>query len=172
MSIILPIMDVGKMAIKADAEIRKLRDQKLGYEKKIAEIDQRIDAFESILAGLRFLGNPEVELPLPRRMNLDGLGMQEAILKILRRSPVPLSPIEIREIMMNSGLVGTSPKNLLISIHTALRQRIQDRVEEVAGPSGRQYRLRETEVGKDTRTQPKHTTLDKAIVLHELGKKK
>ncbi len=139
------------MAMDAEAALQKLRDEKLDHAKKIAEIEQQIDTWEGVLAGLRFLGNPESQMPLPRRMDLDGLGLQDAVLTVLRRSPVPLNPVEIREVLMASGMVGSSPKNLLISVHTVIT-RLGDRVEEVSGPDGKPaYKLRMPPPGPHTK---------------------
>jgi hypothetical protein len=141
-------MDAAKMAMDAEVAICKLRTEKQESVTKIAELDRQIEAWEGILAGLRFLGNPEAEMPLPRRVNLEGLGLRDAVVKILERSPLPLTPVEIREIMMLSGVTAHAPKNLLISIHTTLG-RLGDVIEEVSGPDGKPaYRMRHKTAGQ------------------------
>jgi hypothetical protein len=126
--------------LRAEVERRNAEIQK--QQAEVAELHRQIETWEGILAGLRFIGNPEAEMPLPRRMDLEGLGFKDAVLTVVYRSPMAMTPVEIREIMMMSGLAGTSPKNLLIQIHNALER--ADEIEKVNGPDGKPvYRFME-----------------------------
>jgi hypothetical protein len=148
-------MDIAKIAADAEKAIFELQVEKGTYEEKIAEIERQIEGWNQVLVGLHFLGNPEAQLPLPRQLDLEGLGIQEAILKILRLSPMPLTPVEIRDLMMLSGVTAASPKNLLISIHTAI-VRLSDKLEEVKRSDGKPtYTLRQ-----DGLTQRRNAFLD------------
>jgi len=122
-------MDAAKIISELQAELERLKEERDGHQQKIFEIEEKIEAIKDIFSGLEFLGNPESKLRLPRRLDMEGLGLQEAILKALGLAQRPLSPVEIREVLTLSGVTATSPKNLLIAIHTALG-RMEDRLEK------------------------------------------
>jgi hypothetical protein len=121
-------MDLGKAYIEAEEERKKLLQEK-------QKIDRRLMAVEQILEGLKFLGNPEANLPLPE--NLSELGLQEAVRTIFRRGyPVALAPTQVRDTLMSAGILAGTPKNLLIAIHTTI-SRIQGELDEVPQANGR-----------------------------------
>ena len=116
--------------------MKELRIEQDTYQEKIAAIEKQLEAYERVLSGLRFLANPQAEMSLPRRMDLTGMGVQEAVLVILAHASVPMTPVEIRDTLISSGVEGSSPKNLLIAVHTAIT-RLGEQVEEIKGPDGK-----------------------------------
>jgi hypothetical protein len=126
---------------------RELRDVNFGetildLQKKRADllkqkttIDHQIWVIDKTVESLIFLGNPESKMPLPRELN--EMGLQDAVRSVFRRSfPVYLLPTEVRDTLMSAGMTSTTPKNLLITIHTAI-SRMNDELEEQSRPGGK-----------------------------------
>lgn len=133
-------MNLGEIITKLEGQRYRLLDKKRAIEKRLAMVQQEIE-------GLRFLGNPEARLPLPPRVS--ELGLQNAVRLVLERAyPIPLPPTQIRNTLTDAGLIGSSPKNLLISVHTVLT-RIKSELIEIPQADGRTaYRLKDDPAGK------------------------
>ena len=121
-------MNIGQIVTELEEEKRRLLDQKQAIDSRVAAIDQ-------IIAGYEFLGNPAAKLSLPREVNQ--LGLQDAVRAVFQRSRgIPLQPTAVRNALIDAGMYGSSPKNLLISVHTVIN-RIKDELEEVAQIDGK-----------------------------------
>jgi hypothetical protein len=116
--------------------------------KQKTSIDHQIWVIDKTVESLIFLGNPESKMPLPK--NLNEMGVQDAVRAVLRRAfPIYLLPTEIRDTLISAGMTSTSPKNLLITIHTAI-SRMEDELEEEARPGGKTaYRWKVLRAEKD-----------------------
>jgi hypothetical protein len=128
-------MDIGKTILELEEKKKSLFEQKLMIEHQIAVIDQTIK-------GFKFIGNPHATMPLPS--NLTELGLQDAVRAVFKHAyPLALTPVEIRNTLMEAGVIAKSPKNLLISIHTVIG-RIRKELETVPQEQGKSaYRWRE-----------------------------
>jgi hypothetical protein len=68
-------------------------------------------------------------------------GFTEAVRKVLARSATPLVPTEIRDALEIMGFEGSSPKNLLIHVHSVLRRLFEnDEIEQVPRDGKMAYR--------------------------------
>lgn len=77
------------------------------------DIERQLIGLERVLEGLEFLSSdipPEIEQS----------GFTEQIRKTLQQTNVPLTAVEIRDSLIAAGVKHSSPKNLLISVHTVL----------------------------------------------------
>ncbi len=110
------------------------REKKSLLEQKL-QIEQRIEVIDRTVESLIFLGNPESKMPLPA--NISELGLQDAVRSIFRRSyPIYLLPTEVRATLVSAGTFGSSSKNLLIGVHTAI-SRIEGELETESRPGGK-----------------------------------
>ncbi len=102
----------------ADAQ-RKLFD----LERQKGAIEQQIHGWAQIIEGLQVLAaeaQPDNIPDLPP--DLEPVGMTDAIRKAFQMYRVPLSPTDVRDALVGMGFTGSSPKNLLINVHTILRR--------------------------------------------------
>jgi hypothetical protein len=130
-----PDVNIGKTISELEEKKKNLFEQKLLIEHQIAVIDQTIKSFQ-------YLGNPHATMPLPR--NLNELGLQDAVRAVFKHAyPLARTPVEIRNTLMDSGVMPRSAKNLLISIHTVIG-RIRKELEAVPQEQGKSaYRWKE-----------------------------
>ena len=118
-----------------------LQQKKKALLEERSAIDRQIEVIDRTVESLDFLGNPESKMPLPQ--HLGEMGLQDAVRATFRRSsPIYLLPTDVRGILQAAGAFGTSPKNLLISVHTAI-SRMKNELEEESRPGGKTaYRWR------------------------------
>ena len=109
---------------QSQKEVLEQRDQLLKQRQQIAEEKERLDrvngeierqlvGLDYMLDGLEFLSTdqpPELEAP----------GFTEQVRKVLQQTLEPLTAIEVRDCLLATGVKHTSPRNLLISVHTVL----------------------------------------------------
>ena len=129
-------MNYGERITELETEKKRLFEEKLLIEHQIAVIEQTIKGFQ-------FLGNPRATMPLPS--NLTELGLQDAVKAVFKHAyPLAQTALNVRQTLMEAGVIAKSPKNLLISIHTVIG-RIRKELEEVPQENGKiAYRWRET----------------------------
>jgi len=87
--------------------------EKERLDRENGEIERQLFGLEQILEGLEYLSTdvpPDIEAP----------GFTDQIRQILQETDVPLTAVQIRDSLAAAGTTGSSPKNLLISVHTVL----------------------------------------------------
>lgn len=141
---LLVMVNLTHYTIRMSLDVRKISfgETILDLQRKRAElleernaIDNQIAVIEKTVESLIFLGNPESKMPLDRRVS--EMGLQDAVRSVFRRSfPIYLLPTDVRDTLASAGLLGSSPKNLLISVHTAI-SRMRDELEEEARQGGK-----------------------------------
>jgi hypothetical protein len=93
--------------------------EKERLDRENGEIERQLIGLERVLEGLEFLSSdvpPEIEEP----------GFTEQIRRTLQRTRVPLTALEIRDTLLEEGIQYSSPKTLLISVHTVLGRLMSD----------------------------------------------
>lgn len=112
------IMERQKLIL---AERAKLDNESQGLQQELVSVD-------TMLEGLSFMqpGSPPPDF--------EDLGFGQKVEAILKQTPIHLFPTQIRDELVEKGTKGSSPKNLLISIHNVLtrNERFLD-VREVEG---------------------------------------
>jgi hypothetical protein len=96
--------------LKRREEIELEKDR---LNRENGDIERQLIGLERVLEGLEFLSSdvpPEIEQS----------GFTEQIRKVLQRTSLPLTAVEIRDSLMAEGVKHSSPKTLLISVHTVL----------------------------------------------------
>jgi hypothetical protein len=97
-------------------------EEKNRLDRENGEIERQLVGLERVLEGLEFLSSdipPEIATP----------GFTEEIRKTLQQASVPLTAIQIRDALLDAGIKHSSPKNLLISVHTVLG-RLEDNLRK------------------------------------------
>lgn len=103
--------------------------QKQQLEEESAQIKRELIGLEQILEGLDFMSNDTPP-------DLEEVGFTDQIRRILGTTSSYLVPTQIRDALQQAGVTGSSPKNLLISVHTVLN-RIQDELETTQTAEGK-----------------------------------
>lgn len=78
------------------------------------KLQQELIGLDTMMEGLNFM---QPGAPPP---DFEELGFGEKVEVILKQTPVHLFPTQIRDELIAKGTKGSSPKNLLISIHNVL----------------------------------------------------
>lgn len=93
---------------------KTILQQKADLDKEYQELQQELVTVDHMLEGISFMKSdgPPADYEL--------MGFGEKIETILKQTPVHLFPTQIRDELMEKGTKGSSPKNLLISIHNVL----------------------------------------------------
>jgi hypothetical protein len=96
------------------------RQQRLAVEiNKLAmeaeENRRELIGLDQILDGLDFVSGDVASDSMP-------IGFTDNIRKLLKETPVPLIPTQIRDSLQARGIVGSSAKNLLINVHKVLER--------------------------------------------------
>jgi len=108
--------------------------QKQKLEEESAQIKRELIGLEQILEGLDFMSNDTPP-------DLEEVGFTDQIRGILNMTNSHLVPTQIRDALMNAGVTGSSPKNLLISVHTVLG-RIKDELDVIDRDGKPAYRVK------------------------------
>ena len=120
-------------AMRRKQELLERQRQIAADIKRLSEEDdcirREIIGLEQVLDGLEFMIS---DVP----PDLEPLGFTDHIRKVLALTTVPLLPTQIRDSLLAVGIAGSSPRNLLINVHTVLR-RINDELEEVTTAEGK-----------------------------------
>ena len=98
-------------------------------------IDREMQALLRIIEGIQIITQPAE----PATLELNTLaasnepaGFTEAVRMIIGRSATPLVPTEIRDALETMGFEGSSPKHLLIHVHSVLRRLFEnEEIEQV-----------------------------------------
>lgn len=126
---------------QAEKRLEQLEDERERIEREIAGITH-------VIEGLKFLAEKLYDDDLPKLGPLDppadfeDMNFAGMIREVLARNREPMTRIEIREALQALGIKGTTPKHLLISVHTVIK-RMLDRKEviPVITAGGKAYKL-------------------------------
>ena len=132
---------------QSQKEVLEQRDQLLKQRQQIAEEKERLDRvngeIERQLVGLDYMLDGLEFLSTDRPPELEAPGFTEQVRKLLQQTLEPLTATDIRDHLVATGIEHTSPKNLLISVHTVLGRIKPDLREfEKAGKSAYKWKRR------------------------------
>jgi hypothetical protein len=109
---------------QSQKEVLENRDQLLRRRQQIAEEKERLDRengeIERQLVGLDYMLDGLEFLSTDRPPELETPGFTEQVRKLLQQTLEPLTATDIRDRLIAADVKHTSPKNLLISVHTVL----------------------------------------------------
>jgi hypothetical protein len=127
-------MDYEKL--KQDATRRRqelaARQEKIQKEKALlSEESQRIQrelaGLDELLESIEFMTSPDIP------PDLEPLGFSDQIRAIYQGATEPLTPVEVRDLLLQKGVTGSSSRNLLISVHTVItREQERGNLETVS----------------------------------------
>src|SRR5258708_5476287 len=112
---------------KAEKKLTQLEDERDRVEREIAGI-------KHVIEGLRFLGE-KFDVPAPTLdpneppPDLEEMNFADKITRILSDNREAMTPVEIRNALQEQGVKGTTPKHLLISVHTAIGRMDKKRIK-------------------------------------------
>jgi len=92
---------------------QQIAEEKERLDRENGEIERQLVGLDYMLEGLEFLSSD-------RTAELEAPGFTEQVRKVLQQTMEPLTAIEIRDCLLATGIKYSSPKNLLISVHTVL----------------------------------------------------
>lgn len=115
---------------------QQIAEEKERLDRENGEIERQLVGLDYVLDGLEFLSsNRPAELEAP--------GFTDQVRKVLQQTLQPLTATEIRDCLISTGVKHTSPKNLLISVHTVLGRIKSDLSEyERAGKAAYKWKPR------------------------------
>ena len=111
------------------ARQKEIAAQKHQIEEELTQIKKEMIGLEQIIDGLDFMSN---DIP----PDLEERGFTDQVRGILSMTNSHLVPTQIRDALMSAGVTGSSPKNLLISVHTVLG-RIADELDTITTTEGK-----------------------------------
>src|ERR1700730_14368191 len=117
-----------EMAEKIQAEIESLEIQQEDVERRLARLRQA-------LIGLAPLGQEISDDPIGSQLTaiyagVEAMGITDATRQIFQAASAPLTPIEIKQQLVNMGKDLTDQKNVMASIHSLLKRLVKsDEIE-------------------------------------------
>lgn len=149
----LPIMSF-EIDIDYESELAKAKKKRAQLNRKLCDLDDEKDrterelaGIEHVIEGLEFLAHkfdtviPTLD-PEEPPADLEDMNFSEKIEQVLANSREPMTPVEIRNILQAQGVNATTPKHLLITVHTVLgRMKDKQQVKPVITDKGKAYRL-------------------------------
>ena len=114
-NLLMERMNTKRTLQEAQDELRELLAQR-------AEIDRRIAGLGQIIQGLDALGEKLENKSLIEKIREDTAGFTDTVRDLIKHSPEPLTPMEIRDELERAGYGGRTPKLTLISVYTVLRR--------------------------------------------------
>jgi hypothetical protein len=108
---------------------------------ELQKLDERRTALLRLIECLKVLsGDDTYELTPPP--GYVPMGLTDEIRKILEITTIYLEPVQIRDSLIQRGVQHTSPKNLLINVHTVL-DRIEKELDKFEKDSKTAYRMKD-----------------------------
>lgn len=95
------------------SRLNEIVEERIILQAEMESKQRELAAVDRILEGLDSVNSDE---PLEGEPS----GMADHIRRLLQQSPVHLLPTQIRDALINVGITGSSPKNLLIGVHNVL----------------------------------------------------
>ena len=107
--------DAARRKVELRERQRLIKEETCKLNEEEEQNRRELIGLDQILDGLDFVGSdvhPDIE----------PTGFTDNIRKLLTETPVPLVPTQIRDSLQARGIVGSSPKNLLINVHKVLER--------------------------------------------------
>jgi hypothetical protein len=108
---------------------KEISSQIRQLEEELTRIRKEMVGLEQIIEGLEFMSKDASS-------DLEGLGFTDQIRSILTSSGYHMTATQVRDTLMGMGVTGSSPKTLLISVHTVLG-RISDELDIITTTEGK-----------------------------------
>jgi hypothetical protein len=93
---------------------KQLAAEKATLDKESEQIQRELIGLDELLETIEFMTNEAIA------PDLEPVGFTEQIRVIFQETTSPLTAVQIRDILLEKGVTGSSPKNLLISVHTII----------------------------------------------------
>jgi len=103
---------------------KQIAAKKATLDKESEQIQRELIGLDELLETIEFMTNEAIA------PDLEPVGFTEQIRAIFQETTSPLTAVQIRDILLEKGITGSSPKNLLISVHTIIA-REKDNLETV-----------------------------------------
>ena len=130
------------------AELKRVEQQLAKLQSERDRIDREIAGTSHMLEALKFLATePDFNEPASldseeAHADIETVGFSKKVREIMGRNREALTPVEIRDALQAEEIKATSPKHLLISVHTVIRRwREKEQVIEESTERGKAYRL-------------------------------
>ncbi len=147
------------------ARQKEIATQKRQLDDEASQLHKESVGLEQIIEGVDFMSN---DIP----PDLEERGFTDQIRGILSMTNSHLVPTQIRDALMNAGVTGSSPKNLLISVHTVLG-RIADELDMITTTEGKTaYKRKPTARGAPQRAYVPRGSLAEKFFAEDDAKKR
>jgi hypothetical protein len=93
---------------------KQIAAKKTTLDKEGEAIQRELIGLDELLETIEFMTNEAIPA------SLEPVGFTEQIRAIFQETTEPLTATQIRDILLERGITGSSPKNLLISVHTII----------------------------------------------------
>jgi hypothetical protein len=130
-----------------EAELVKAEKKRDQLEEEKDRIERELAGINHIIEGLKFLAqNLDGDVPTldsgEPPADFEDMNFAEKIEKVMAANREPMTRIAIRNALQAQGVTGTTPKHLLISVHTTLaRMKEKNQVKTVMTTRGMAFRL-------------------------------
>jgi hypothetical protein len=105
--------DALRRRLELTERLTKISEDRVILQTEMEKKQRELAAIDQILEGLDFYAS---DVPLEGEPS----GMADHIRRLLQQTPVHLLPTQIRDALTAVGIMGSSPKNLLIGVHNVL----------------------------------------------------
>jgi hypothetical protein len=95
-----------------DKQLLELHAEKQKIQRELAGLDEMLESIEFVI-------NPDIP------PDLESVGLTDQVRAIYQGSTAPLTPVEVRDLLLQSGVSASSAKNLLISVHTVISRELE-----------------------------------------------
>ena len=92
---------------------QQIAEEKERLDRENGEIERQLVGLDYMLEGLQFLSTD-------RPAELEQPGFTDQVRRVLQQTIEPMTAIEVRDCLLATGIKYSSPRNLLISVHTVL----------------------------------------------------
>jgi hypothetical protein len=132
-------MKTSEQLAAATQRVLELERKKQQLTQETLGVERELEKWQQIRDLLKSVSTDKTESP---RLVPAKIGLTEAVRVVLGKNPQGISPVEIRDQMIDYGITVKNNENLLRDIHQTLRRFRQRGIVERVGVGGRQiYRL-------------------------------
>jgi predicted nucleic acid-binding Zn-ribbon protein len=121
---ITPEQDVYSQALeKAQKELASLREDRQKIDGRMAKLEQTIKGLAAICEEQQAeISSDLADLPIVEPEDLGNLGLTGSIRKILSSRQTQMTPTEIRDALVESGMDLDKYSNAMVAIHNTLKR--------------------------------------------------
>jgi hypothetical protein len=106
--------DASKRRQELSTRLEQIQNERARLSEESQKIQRELTGLDELLESIEYMSGSD----LPP--DLEPLGFSDQIRGIYQRATEPLTPVEIRDQLLQKGVTGSSARNLLISIHTVI----------------------------------------------------